>query len=394
MPITIDNPAGGDCGFYAFAIGLIEIIQKENQQADGNCPTFILWQQNGLNDASLKDLLEVDLNALRKAPRSYKSDLLNTLQMSLRSISAQAIITDLKDKISKEQLEPDYKTVVEGASLYVHFMELVQEYLKKRPSYAAISAMGKFNELAMSAEVKQLARETADGLSIKFQGVEEFEERQKIENHYVKEVIIKDVTKPDSLILKAVGIIKAKGRWATHDNLKEVAAKLVVNLHVTDTNDGDQLVGRPTVSLTNHYNAHWTTQVNDIEPVLKSSLSETKPVKPVRPVRPVRPVSPLRPVKRVKIEPAEVKQAKTSGATSGATAQKSSYQEHVTSLKDQIKIGFFSQNVKPNDRLDIAKLDIAHGVTGDTIESQIAHDEDFAIKLQEAELRSAGFIPN
>lgn len=29
MSYSIDNPGGGDCGFYALAIGLISIIQNE-----------------------------------------------------------------------------------------------------------------------------------------------------------------------------------------------------------------------------------------------------------------------------------------------------------------------------------------------------------------------------
>lgn len=27
MSLTINNPGGGDCGFYAFSIGLVDIIQ-------------------------------------------------------------------------------------------------------------------------------------------------------------------------------------------------------------------------------------------------------------------------------------------------------------------------------------------------------------------------------
>ena len=41
VPKTVDNPGSGNCAFYAFAIGLINIIQYENQT--GTCSTFNKW---------------------------------------------------------------------------------------------------------------------------------------------------------------------------------------------------------------------------------------------------------------------------------------------------------------------------------------------------------------
>lgn len=43
MAQTINNPGGGDCGFYAMAIGLVDCIQREYQQ-NKSSKTFDRWQ--------------------------------------------------------------------------------------------------------------------------------------------------------------------------------------------------------------------------------------------------------------------------------------------------------------------------------------------------------------
>lgn len=47
MSFRIDNPGGGDCGFYAFAIGLIHVIQHE-YYANGKSNTFNRWKMKDL----------------------------------------------------------------------------------------------------------------------------------------------------------------------------------------------------------------------------------------------------------------------------------------------------------------------------------------------------------
>lgn len=364
MAITIDNPSGGDCGFYAFSIGLIEIIQTENKQTKGNSPTFNRWLQNGLKNTSLNEILEIDLETLSNAPGSYKTSLLNTLQMSVRHISAEAIKDDLYEKIKYEQSTKDHGTVIEGSSVYVYFMELVNEYSKPNPSKAAIIKMSTFNELALSPEVKQLAIATSQELTQKLKKVKDFATRQKIENNYVKEVVVNNVTNPSSVILKAVDLIKEKGRWANHCNLKEAGSKLEVNLNVLNEYNGAEIHARPTIFLINNDNIHWTTQVDD------SAFVKTKTVKN-------------------NSQGSSVRQVKTSDAAGGFLKSKESYQENIAAL---IAIrGFFSQKIKPSERIDINRMDQAKGIKGETIESQIELDHDFAIKLQEAEFRAAGY---
>ena len=73
----IDNPGGGDCAFYAFAIGLIDIIQEENYYL---CTTmFDRWKALDPSTSALFDEIKVcDLTT----GRVQKSQMLVKLQQS------------------------------------------------------------------------------------------------------------------------------------------------------------------------------------------------------------------------------------------------------------------------------------------------------------------------
>ncbi|HDS3847440.1 TPA: type IV secretion protein Dot, partial [Legionella pneumophila] len=68
-----------------------------------------------------------------------------------------------------------------------------------------------------------------------------------------------------SIILKNLEKIKEQGRWATHDDLKEIADLLKINLNVVGQPNGKPILEYPTVTLKNLSNTHWITQVESLQ---------------------------------------------------------------------------------------------------------------------------------
>ncbi|HAT5920570.1 TPA: type IV secretion protein Dot [Legionella pneumophila] len=264
MSYSIDNPGGGDCGFYALAIGLISIIQNE-YKLHGKSKTYDRWKQvEGIYGVRLQDILNVDLTKLHDSPYTYKSELLFLLQMSLRNIAVIVNKEDLIKRIIEEGQSKD-QTKIEGSNAYCKFMELVQLYLYRRDSLARIS---QFNELALSPEIVQTAQDIARILGPILRN-QPFHQVQKIENAFVKEVLLNDVLSgntinSNSIILKSLEKIKEQGRWATHDDLKEIADLLKINLNVVGQPNGKPIPEYPTVTLKNLSNTHWITQVESL----------------------------------------------------------------------------------------------------------------------------------
>jgi hypothetical protein len=282
MKHEIDNPGGGDCGFYAFSIGLIEIIQNEHQ-AKKVSPTFQQWVAKGLVGVDLDELLKIDLQILRQAPNKYEKPLLAKLQMSLRSIAAEASKEDLILKMRYEAIMYDELSEVEGSPIYGKFMELVKVYMARGTSTKLHDDLYKFNELALSPEVRKLAQQTAVKLAPQLKG-KNFQDKQALENTYVKKILIKDLNSDPSCILHGVDSIKKQGRWATHSDLKVVAVELHVNLLVTNNQNGAINDSLPTVTLINKANVHWTTTVD--LPELQLRAAKTVQAKPTPVIKP------------------------------------------------------------------------------------------------------------
>ena len=222
----INNPGGGDCGFYAFAIGLIDVIQTEHQQ--GKTETFKRWHAK---DARIQHhtLLSLDLHQLA-ASHDYKKDLLFQLQMSLR-------------KIAVASLQANTQKNPEASILYSRFCELVHAHKEKNALY--IQNTLEYNELVDSASVQALAEKTARN------------------NLSPCDVFKKDIAANDhSLILKASSQLEKQGEWANHTSFKELAQALQVHFEVSgEPSDARPIDGRPTITLNNENHCHWTTEV-------------------------------------------------------------------------------------------------------------------------------------
>ncbi|HHF7368379.1 TPA: hypothetical protein ACPSKY_003536 [Legionella bozemanae] len=274
---VLDNPGGGDCGFYAFAIGLIDIIQKEHALT-GKSKTYEQWRIQSLRHVSLQEILDFDLNELYHSHGNYKEELLFKLQMSLRIIAFNVYKNEPLNRIITEDILKDGRGNISATPIFCKFVELIDFYLGKNDRSLAV--ISQFNELALSPEVQRLAQETAQSLVLKLKGKGD-KEAQKIQNVYVKEVLEKDIivgrkANPDSVILKGMEKIKEKGRWATHYDLKEIADQLHVNLHVVGKENGRDKPSYPIITLHNWGNAHWTTKVT----IVKKSKGLAAPNEP------------------------------------------------------------------------------------------------------------------
>ncbi|KTD09078.1 Dot/Icm T4SS effector [Legionella gratiana] len=366
MSYRINNPGGGDCGFYAFAIGLIHVIQQE-YYSSSNSKTFNLWKKEGLG-MDLQDILAIDLDWLACLPHSYKKDQLLALQMSLRNITVNANKEDLLNRIYVELTSEEKQTKIEGSPVYGKFMELVQFYLRKHSSLERIS---QYNELALSPEVLQLAQKTAHSLLPMLRG-QPFDKAQKIENSYVKETLVLDVLSingrnPHSVILNGIEQIRRRGRWATHSDLNEIADRLKVNLHVVGQINGTPTPGYPTITLNNESNAHWTTFVEQ--------LFEQKPrVSAQQITEGSKVVSSRKPEKTNH----ETLTHSTKVERASNTPQEN-YKQHLDSLFETTKNQrFFTTPVQ--SKIDVHAIDNARALATES-------DQSFATRLQEAELR-------
>lgn len=279
MPYVVDNPGGGDCGFYAFSIGLIDEIKKQAKE-DGRSPLYDKLHALTHVDVSLEDITNFTLH--RRSTDEKSKAILLTLQLSLREVVAESVKQELLDRIQEEQRDKDKPTLVEGSHVFNQFYELVNAY--RQSQTPNLTEIQKFNELALSPEVQALAKQTASQVTQALSGKTDFAECNRIENQVVKATFMKDIYdghqfKPNSQLLKGIDAVKVRGRWGTHDNLKTVAEALSVNFRVNGMNDGADIKTQPTVRLNNLHNVHWTTTVSgtppQTTPIIKSTPSET-----------------------------------------------------------------------------------------------------------------------
>jgi hypothetical protein len=116
----IDNPGRGNCAFYAFSIGLIDIIKKE-RAVNGNVrsPTFERWVAF---DPSLANdyyaICAFDLNN----PNKQKA-LLDRMQMGLRKITYQYKMNELRKTCARSRAADGYTDLV-ATSSFVNFSYL------------------------------------------------------------------------------------------------------------------------------------------------------------------------------------------------------------------------------------------------------------------------------
>ncbi|MFJ1266965.1 hypothetical protein ACD661_00180 [Legionella lytica] len=113
----VNNPGGGNCAFYAFAIALIEVIKKE-RAANNNLrsPMFERWI--ALDPSLANDYYAIcafDLNN----PNRQKA-LLDRMQQGLRRITYQYKLAELSKTCAQARVEDGYNKLV-GTSSFNNF---------------------------------------------------------------------------------------------------------------------------------------------------------------------------------------------------------------------------------------------------------------------------------
>lgn len=291
----IDNPGAGNCGFYAFAIGLIHIIQQEDPLL---APVFRQWcslvptltQYHGGAASLSATATDVDAAAAEAAAiesmhkqlllfdfkRSDKNTaLLNHLQMGLRNCLYENRVRDLKLALT----DPGFNNNnITANSTYLDFASVFYGQSN------AIDRSEGNNIFADSAElVKQIT--AARNLIERSAGESDNEFDEKLSNEsvacfirslYGADATLEQITAntafaPELLAVQALANIKQDRIWATSQDLQKFASLFNVNYYMiidgapfqVNTNE-DNL---PTITLNNVRGVHWQTQISELQQV-------------------------------------------------------------------------------------------------------------------------------
>jgi hypothetical protein len=122
MLVEFDNPGGGDCAFYSFAMGLINIIQQEHRQ--GRQDHYLRWCQL---DERVRPYYE---QMLRFDFKSLDRSLLTSLQQSLR----HCLIQQYQQRLicAAESYSSTTTQSVLSLVLYTHFVDRLHRVVRDR----------------------------------------------------------------------------------------------------------------------------------------------------------------------------------------------------------------------------------------------------------------------
>lgn len=247
----IDNPGLGNCGFYAFAIGLISIIQEEVSSKKRGM--FDRWVELDPSIAGLfVKIVNSDLDNVDR-------ELLDQLQSSLRIIAYQYQVLELKKTCSLYSNNPK---ALEENSNYIHFAAL---YYGNE-----LDTDSRFNPFANSGPILQELA-TIDRTTVRENHEDDVLMPLFLKLLYGDKVNpkqIKSDTEPmlNSPILVGMNNITQDFFWGTHTDLDYLAIAFKLNLHVLRNQTSVQeypgdLPNQHTITLQNLGNAHWTTEV-------------------------------------------------------------------------------------------------------------------------------------
>lgn len=266
----VDNPGGGDCAFYAFAIGLVDIIQDEaiaNQTS-----MFSRWLALDPQIETLYlELIECDVTKADPA-------LLLQLQRSLRKISYERTLNDLR---SACVLPDEHYTDLTADYIFNQFMALYHQNDGADPRYNLLA-----NANGMRAAMAKIRNDfpTLDDTKVVKCIAPEF-----LRILYGSDVDVNAITPdtpidPQSPILLGIQNLTKDGYWGTHTDLNNLAGSFKVNLHTltnqvanyTPADNADQ----HTVTLNNKDNTHWVTRLTlaKVNGSVKTPTAVTVPV--------------------------------------------------------------------------------------------------------------------
>jgi hypothetical protein len=339
--IDVDNPGGGDCAFYAFAIALISIVKN------GGKDVFDKWVEFDPNIANYKK----DIDNYDFSRQDSNGPLLNILQRSLRAIAYQVKINDIKRACAAARVENSFRSLLECSSFSVNFSPLyhnsddVRDLDPNYNEFAIPDIRKKINtlhesipyEVFLESHKKSVAdfEVNEDELEIELLAVatsdedlqarkerakdEKAAEQAKYLTGFIKEnskLVIKqhevltlaplfisllygnDVSigsikeetplQENSVIYKAMQPMRNARHWGTNLELNYLAVVFNVNIHILETGEAKQEFiddpSRYTVIVDNRGDNHWRTRVpkeTTVKPTPKSTpVPGSVPVQP------------------------------------------------------------------------------------------------------------------
>ncbi|KTD74678.1 hypothetical protein [Legionella waltersii] len=254
----IDNPGLGNCAFYAFATAVLSIIVQEKNQ--GKREMFDRWVKLDPSVSDLYDRLPALYDSiLRNNMGGRDKELLDQLQSSLRIITYQYQVSELRNSCAKFHIKP--KDLEENSN----FVQFAYLYYGN-----PIDTDPRFNPFANSPDI--------------LRELQKIDRRTVIKNHendvlmpiflklvYGDKVEPKDITyrtepQKNSPILVAMNGITQDFFWGSHIDLDYLSIAFNLNLHVLRNQNAVQeypndLPNQHTITLQNLNNAHWTTEV-------------------------------------------------------------------------------------------------------------------------------------
>lgn len=284
----VDNPGQGNCAFYSFAIGLIDIIQEEKVYG---CKTK--FEQWVTQDKNLADEYDAICAFNYKQPDNL---LLDRLQRSLRNIGYNYKVAELKLACAKstaadvikglDKKSDEYKEVMILIAAEITTIPYKKALLRKYRHITANSTYIDFTALYYGhrQDLGHGASTFSDSVTIK-NAIDDLD-KSKIEENYEDLVLVplflkllygdkqalKTITQetvPDaaSPILSGMNNVAEESYWGTHLDLNYLATLFKVNLHTLENgrnlrqeSRGD-LGCQHTITVNNHGDYHWTTQL-------------------------------------------------------------------------------------------------------------------------------------
>ncbi|MGQ3888528.1 hypothetical protein ACQUW5_05790 [Legionella sp. CNM-1927-20] len=282
----IDNPGKGNCAFYAFAIGLIDIIKREVARGEVSV-TFQKLQSLSIDALSLSaDAFSIKLDDINTFDYSKQSiQLLNKMQYCFRHI----IYSHRKNELLARPLNSPNEF---PPTVFIDFMEMVHCFAKSEPSAAH------YNGLIYSPAAREYAIEVASKIKVLRQRMERlsrwYPENAQDKNYndarrrylfnsfdepinrlileaFKEDVYVKDEStlriNSNSCIVEAMEDITVNYRWGTHRDLDDLANIFEFNFNTINYGRNHYLYGsantadRPSITLNNRNNGHWTTNL-------------------------------------------------------------------------------------------------------------------------------------
>lgn len=249
-PMYVDNAGRGNCAYYAFANGLIRIIQQE-----------ALYKKTEMLDRLIakSPSLATHRNALVNYDFSSPNQpLLDDLQASLRIIAYEHQLTELREACHLPMDQELYIRIRNN-----HF------YTQFEGMYSG-TANSQYDQIpkspAVVAAIEQLKQSTPLETGFEYLALVPL----FLKLIYGQDVDINGITRDtypsqSSPIIESMATITRDFEWGTRIELDDLARAFDVNLHILREGSASQqfndMEGKHTITLNNIHDQHWTTVV-------------------------------------------------------------------------------------------------------------------------------------